>query len=59
MLNDTLAGLGRIFCAVTLLAALGALTGCSGNDVGPEPPWNLTADQGSGDASQGRTPENH
>ena len=59
MLNDTLAGMVRIVCAVTLLAALASITGCSGNDVGPEPPWNLSAGQGSIDASPGRPHENH
>ncbi len=45
-LNHTLARLARILGAIAMLSALGGVAGCSANDVGPEPPWNLSADQG-------------
>ena len=44
--NGRLARLVRIVCAAAMVSALGGVAGCSGNDVGPEPPWNLSADPG-------------
>ncbi len=53
-MNGKLAGLVRIICAVGMLSAL--LASCSRPDVGPEPPWNLSADEA---AAQPKQHESH
>jgi hypothetical protein len=57
--NNRLAGLVRISCAVAMLSALGGMAGCSGNSVGPEPPWNLSADEGPTEAAPTKLHEGH
>ncbi len=57
--NDRRAPLLRIFWTVAMVSALGGMAGCTGNNVGPEPPWNLSADDGSADAAPMKLPGSH
>ncbi|HZW52040.1 MAG TPA: hypothetical protein VFF05_09270 [Rudaea sp.] len=58
-LNGKPAALARIFCAAAMLSTLGGMLGCSGSNVGPEPPWNLSAQQAPTDGGPAKQHENH